>query len=133
MRKWQKLALAFLGIVVAWGSYEVFGDAIGSRIFLHRADVRWEIGASPFCRRHGQLMRTRTVPVKYGLIVEPSALGSARKTSFPNANTSWRGGCLSGEASYAVVWSCASCEASERAWKATSGAGAAGPSPLKSP
>lgn len=68
------------------------------------------------CFLHHERMGLAIVKIRYGLVVGTGAYGKARAARFPRAGYQ-SGGCVIGEASEALVLSCASCYAAEQDWE----------------
>lgn len=71
------------------------------------------------CPMHGDSMKPDTVPIAYGLMAGPYL--SARRNSFPHANSSVLGGCEVLDVKTAPVKYCSTCRKAEQEWHRSGG------------
>ena len=70
------------------------------------------------CELHGTILRSRKVPVSYGLPVPDPDLWEARTKLFANSKSYVLGGCCVGSlGSDYEVWVCAECRKAEARWR----------------
>ena len=71
------------------------------------------------CQVHGEWMKVDDVPIAYGLIIDEKSFANAKVKFFPNARTSYRGGCtISGnDPQEQRLLYCASCRKAQSEWQ----------------
>jgi hypothetical protein len=76
-------------------------------------------GISPICPVHGVKMRSKQVPILYGLLnpFPDDPTPDVRRHQFPYALTYWPAGCVERDPINAIIYICPECQGAEKRWR----------------